>query len=110
MSILEVGIGNKKLWIKDCKGFDSIRGLMFNTMDKIDGALIHANKIWMPFVMHRLDLFFLDKNFRVLKKELAIPITLNPKTWKIYKCEKARYCLELKAGIVKANNRMKIKF
>lgn len=89
-------IGNRVFRIKDCKGLSSIRGLMFDDMTDKDGALIYANSIWMPFVKHKLILFFMDENFKILKKETAVPITLNPKTWKIYKCDKAKYCLEIR--------------
>ena len=109
MKIKNLRINSKKLKIKDCKGISSVKGLMFNSMNNIDGALIYANKIWMPFVKHNLDLLFLDENFRLLKKQLAVPATLNPKTWKIYECSDAKYCLELKAGTIKANNGTKIK-
>ena len=55
-----------------------------------------------------LDLFFLDKTFRVIDIQKAVPITLNPKTWKIHKNKNARYCLEIKAGLVSAIKGMEI--
>ena len=108
MRIKEIKINKKKFRIKDCKGLSSIRGLMFDKMNDIDGALIYANKIWMPFVKHELDLLFLDENLRIIEKQRATPATLNPKTWKIYKCDEAKYCLELRTGTVKAKNGMNI--
>ncbi len=98
---MELRIRNKVLKIKDCKGLRSVRGLMFDKMEKYDGALIYANNIWMPFVKYHLDLFFLDKNFRVLEQQKAVPMSINPATWKIYSCKKARYCLEVKEGLIK---------
>ncbi len=97
--IINIRIGNKSLRIKDCK-FSSLRGLMFDSMKSYDGALIYSNSIWMPFVKHKLDLLFLDKDFRIVEIQSAIPITFNPKTWRIYKNEKAKYCLEIKTGIL----------
>jgi uncharacterized membrane protein (UPF0127 family) len=61
-----------------------------------DGALIYANNIWMPFVKQNLKLFFLDANKKVIGEQLAVPMTLNPKTWKTYTNKKAKYCLEIK--------------
>ena len=76
MAVKNILINKKKLRIKDCKGLSSIRGLMFNNMNKIDGALIYANRIWMPFVKHNLDLFFLDENFKLIEKQFAVPIPM----------------------------------
>ena len=97
VKIINVKIRGKNFRVKDCTGFSSIRGLMFDDMKKYDGALIHGNSIWMPFVRHDLDLFFLDKNKKIIDKKKAIPLTFNPKTWKTYSNKKAKYCLELKA-------------
>lgn len=97
-----------RLRIKDCKGLSSIKGLMFDDMKECDGALIHANAIWMPFVKHNLDLFFLDKDFRVIDIQKAVPLTLHPNTWKIYRCEKAAYCLEIMPGKAKLKKGIKV--
>lgn len=94
--IIDFRLNGKKFRVKDCKGLASIRGLMFDSSD-CDGALIYGNRIWMPFVKHKLDLFFLDEKFKVISKQKAVPLTLNPKTWKVYKNSKATYCLEIKA-------------
>lgn len=100
---------NKKIFeIKDCKGFSSMRGLMFDDLKDKDGALIYANNIWMPFVKHRLDLLFLDEKFRLVERKRAVPMTLHPKTWKIYKNKNAKYCLELKSGMIEQNSEMRI--
>ena len=101
MQLLKIRIGNKIIRVKDCKGLASLRGLMFDSMKGYDGALIYANSIWMPFVKYELDLIFLDKDFRIIGIRNAVPLTFNPDTWRIYKNEKARYCLEIKAGIAR---------
>ncbi len=95
--IIKMKIGGRVFRVKDCEGISSVRGLMFDDVEGYDGALIHANNIWMPFVKHRLDLFFLDKKFKVIEKQKAVPLTLNPNTWKVYKNNKAKYCLEIKS-------------
>ncbi len=93
---IKIRVNGKTYRVKDCKGLLSIRGLMFDNSEA-DGALIYGNKIWMPFVKYDLDLFFLDGKMKILSKEKAVPMTLNPKTWKIYSNKKAKYCLEIKA-------------
>jgi len=106
MTTIKVKIGRRELRIKDCKGLSSCRGLMFDDMKKYDGALIYANSIWMPFVRHELDLLFLSVDFRIVDIKRAVPVTTELKTWKVYKCKKAKYCLELKAGLIKAKKGM----
>jgi uncharacterized membrane protein (UPF0127 family) len=96
MKLVTIKIKGKAYKVKDCRGFASVKGLMFDKIDKYDGALIYANNIWMPFVKHKLDLFFLDNKMKVIEKKTAVPMTLNPKTWKTYSSKKAKYCLEIK--------------
>ncbi len=90
---LLASVGNRTLTIKDCRGIRSVRGLMFDS--RSGGALISGSSIWMPFVRHPLMLFFLDENMNVLKIQRAVPMTLRPKTWKVYSCRRARYVLEV---------------
>jgi len=109
MKILKIKVGDGALQIKDCR-FSSVRGLMFNDLRKIDGALIYANNVWMPFVRHNLDLFFLDKDGRVLEIQKAAPMKfMKPGTWKIYKNGKAKYCLEIRAGLARIKKGAKLK-
>jgi len=96
MTHIKIKLGKSVFNIKDCRGLGSLRGLMFDNMDGHDGALITGSSIWMPFVKSNLNLIFLDKGMKILDKQLAVPLTLNPKTWKVYSNGKAKYCLELK--------------
>jgi uncharacterized membrane protein (UPF0127 family) len=107
--IQKIKINNKILRIKDCKGLSSVRGLMFDSMNDKDGALIYANSVWMPFVKQTLNLVFLDKDMKVVENDIAAPLTLNPKTWRTYSNDKARYCLELKNTDLKIRTGMKIR-
>ncbi|MBI4895933.1 MAG: DUF192 domain-containing protein [Candidatus Aenigmarchaeota archaeon] len=100
MILLSILIDNKQYVVKQCFGLRAIRGLMFDSLMTCDGALLDGNNIWMPFVYEPLDLFFLDEAYHVLEKEEAVPITFDPKTWRVYACPKAKYCLELKHGLV----------
>ena len=107
MVIRKVCVGDRVFGnIKDCCGLRSLTGLMFD--NKSEGALIHGYgkkiSIWMPFVLHELDLFFLDENFNVMKTEKAVPMTINPKTWKIYSCRNAKYCMEIKSNLLNGVN------
>ncbi len=101
MKKINVRINGKVLRIKDCRGIASLRGLMFDSMNKCDGALIYGNSIWMPFVKRGLELIFLDRNCKVMEIQHAIPVTLGLKTWRIYKNAKAVKCLEVKSGIIR---------
>ncbi len=101
MHMFSIKLNKKALRIKDCKGLASLRGLMFNDMKRCDGAIIYGNSIWMPFVKHDLDLIFLDGNSKVTEIQHAVPITLNPGTWRIYKNGKAARCLEVKSGVIR---------
>lgn len=94
--------------IKNCVGLGSMKGLMFDS--ESDGALIYGNSIWMLFVERKLLLIFLDKKMRVVDKMIAVPLTLNPKTWKIYENVNARYCLELKDTNLRIKKGAKIRF
>lgn len=99
---MRISAGKKMFSVKDCRGLSCVRGLMFDGMEDIDGALVRGSSIWMPFVKHELELFFLDKNMRISKIQGAVPMTLSPKTWKSYSCNGAKYCLEMKRGVCKA--------
>lgn len=107
--ITTVSVSGKKLKIKKCSGLSSLKGLMFDSLEKKDGALIHGNSVWMPFVKQELDLFFLDDLLRIVDIQKAVPMTLHPKTWTVYSSRKARYCLEVKAGLVKTEKGMNVK-
>src|SRR3989344_2854361 len=106
---MKIKIENKTFRVKDCRGLSCACGLMFDDMKNIDGALVRGGSIWMPFVKHELELFFLDKNMKVSKIQKAVPMTLGPKTWKSYSCNGAKYCLEMKRGVCKAKVGAKFK-
>lgn len=93
-------VDGKVLRIKDCRDpIKAMRGLMFSSLCKEDGALIKGNSIWMPFCKP-LVLVFLDKNYKIMKTDDAVPLTLNPRSWHIYSCKDAKYCLEINALLV----------
>jgi uncharacterized membrane protein (UPF0127 family) len=94
--MITVKFENKTLKVKDCTSMiDSGIGLMFHSLNKIDGALIFGNRIWMPFIKKPLQLVFIDEKKKVTSVQRAVPLKAHPKTWKIYYDRSARYCLEL---------------
>lgn len=108
MRYINIRINSKTLRIKDCRGLSSVRGLMFDSLSSYDGAIIHGNSIWMPFVKQALQLIFLDKNYKITSVQGAKPLTANPRTWRMYSDSKASYCLEL-AKHAKARKGTRIK-
>ncbi len=58
--------------------------------------------IWMPFMRFPIDAIFLDSRKRVVKiHENIQPMSLNPKTWKIYHSKPVKYIIEMNAFSVK---------
>jgi len=98
--MIQVSINSQKFKVKDCHGFSKYTGLMFDKLHDKDGALLKTNSIWMLFTPMELDLLFLIDD-KIIDIQRAIPATLNPNSWRIYKCLKADSCLELKAGLFK---------
>ena len=78
------------------------RGLMFKSTGNMlmEFPIRARHGIWMLFMRYPLDLIFIGKEKKIteIKKNIS-PLTLNPKTWKIYyPGKKAKYVLELDAG------------
>lgn len=80
-------------------------GLMFRKMPSpmlivFDREARHA--IWMLFMRFPIDLVFLDSEKRVVTiYENIEPLSLDPRTWKIYRPRKrAKYAFETEAGWV----------
>ena len=108
MQMLDATVDGKRIRVKDCRGIASLRGLMFDSLTTYDGALITGGSVWMPFVPQPLDLIFLDESLRPLNVQRATPMTLHPRTWKLYACAGARYCLEVRTGIVRSGTSVAI--
>lgn len=92
------------------------RGLMFREIDEDEGFLMTFDKtkkwsIWMPFTKQDLGVIFLNGDREIVDKMLAEKITLNPKTWKIYKPEEeCKYILEChpeRMDEIKAGDKLK---
>ncbi|MBI4019648.1 MAG: DUF192 domain-containing protein [Candidatus Aenigmarchaeota archaeon] len=93
--MIRIQSGKEIFTVKDCRSLlSAMHGLMFDSLNH-DGALILGGSIWMPFVKKPLHLVFLSKELTVTSVQYAVPITLNPTTWKTYSDKNAKYCLEL---------------
>ncbi len=92
--------------------FGRIKGLMFREKGNMILDFKKEGKygIWMLFMRYPLDLFFLNENFEVVDiKKNCLPISLNPKTWKVYyPKEKCRYVLEVESGKLKLKKGEKV--
>ena len=83
------------------KGLKNVQGLMFKKNGRIlmDFWFSDYHGIWMPFMKFSLDLIFIDRNNEVVDiKENILPISFNPKTWKVYRPKKrCKYVLEIES-------------
>jgi len=93
------------LW-KQMKGlsFLDIRNLFFPMNSEKKWS------IWMFGMKSDINIVFIDKNKTVIDVKKAKPLTLNPKSWKIYKPRKpCRYILETKDKRFKIGDRLEWK-
>ncbi len=101
MPMLIIELNGKRLRIKDGRSLLSgTIGLMLNNFKDIDGCLIKTNSIHTAFC-RPLDLFWLDNDLRIIEMQKT-------KGTHVYSCNKARYCLELKKDLIKAEKGLKI--
>lgn len=94
---------NKTITAMHAKSVPALtRGLMFRNTGNmlLEFPLSARHGIWMLFMRYPLDLIFIDRQKKITEiKKNILPLTLNPRTWKIYHPgKKAKYILELKAG------------
>ncbi len=95
--------------IKDIQIADTVGALTKGLMFKKKGRMLLSfhfcarHGIWMFCMKFPLDLVFIDKNKKIINiVENAKPISLNPKTWKLYYPKKrCRHVLEVEAGFTK---------
>ena len=93
--------------IKNVEYTNSLMGLMKGLMFRKSGALLMdfgedcAPSIWMLFMRFPIDIVFVSSDGRVVDVvKRAEPISLSPRTWRIYRPEaKCRFVLELPAGM-----------
>lgn len=77
-------------------------GLMFRRKGKIMMKFSFESRqgIWMMFMRFPIDIAFIDSDKCIVDiKHDVKPISMNPKSWKIYTpCRKCKYVLEVEAG------------
>ena len=84
------------------------KGLMFRKTGRmlLSFHFPARHGIWMFCMKFPLDLIFIDKNNRITNiVENVKPMTLNPKTWKVYYPNKrCKHVFEVEAGFAKKVN------
>lgn len=77
-------------------------GLMFRRSGTALMEMPYFGKpgIWMLFMKFHLDIYFLDENLKIVDFIKKVPpLTINPKTWKVYHPKKdCKYVLEIDSG------------
>ncbi len=100
MPTLIIELNGKRLRVKDGRGLLSgTIGLMLNNFKDIDGCLIKTDSIHTAFCKP-LDLIWLDDDLRIIEIQKT-------RGFGVYSCRKARYCLEVRKGLVKARKGMR---
>jgi uncharacterized membrane protein (UPF0127 family) len=68
------------------------------------------HSIWMPNMKFPIDIIYINKSKKIVDiKHEAKPITVNPKTWRIFRPKnKAKYILEIPANSAKTKHKLKI--
>ena len=84
--------------------FSKMKGLMFKEEGRALLKFDVEDKygVWMPFMKYPLDLAFISKELEVVTiNEDVKPISLSPKTWRIYRPDiKCKYILEVESGLL----------
>lgn len=100
-----VVIGRKALHVLVAnRPWNKMRGMMFRRWEDVGNGMLFPfpfESRWgveMPFC-ESMDVVFVSKEMRVVDIQRARPMTLDPRTWKIYRPrKKCKYVLELPAG------------
>jgi len=88
-----------------------IRGLMFSKPKDIFFKFNVKQKFnfWMFGVSYPIDIAFIDEMGEVFQIEKAKPMTLHPKTWRIYKAKKpCRYVLETPKEFISIGDKLSL--
>ncbi len=100
---MKVWIGKKKIEVEVADNFlKRLIGLSFSKKKNMLFIMPYDSKwsFWMFLVRYPIKIIFIDSKKRVVDVKLAVPITLNPKTWKIYRPKvPCRYVLETSLNI-----------
>lgn len=106
-------ITKNKIIVSEIEKADSFwkkaKGLMFRKeLDNKKGMLFTFENedlvgIWMLFMRFPIDLIFLDFDKQIVEIRKNIkPVSLNPRTWKVYYPDvPAKYILEINSGVAR---------
>ncbi|MEA1992783.1 MAG: DUF192 domain-containing protein [Euryarchaeota archaeon] len=81
--------------------FAKMKGLMLKEKGRVLLKFHREGKyqIWMALMRFSIDIIGIGKERRVVDIMKAVPLSFNPKTWKLYTPEKCRYILEIEDGL-----------
>ena len=104
----EISIGKKKIKVETANSFiKKAIGLMFRKKGRMLFVFAFPGRhgIWMPFIRFPIDIIFADSEGKIVAiHENAMPLSANPKTWRIYSPKKpAKYVLEVEAWLCRKN-------
>jgi uncharacterized membrane protein (UPF0127 family) len=86
-----------------------IKGLSFSKIRNLFFLMSYERKwrIWMFGMRSKINIVFIDSKNIVVDVKKAEPLTLNPKSWKIYKPKKpCKYILETKDNRFRVGDRL----
>jgi uncharacterized membrane protein (UPF0127 family) len=111
--MVSIRIRNRTINARVASSFlDSAKGLSFSKKENLLIELPSERRceIWMFGMRYALQLIYIDKNCRVVDVKFAEPMTLDPRTWKLYvPRKKCKYVLELPVSIdVKVGSKLAI--
>jgi uncharacterized membrane protein (UPF0127 family) len=93
------------------------RGLMGRTLSEGEGMLFvfkdsSRRSFWMMGMVMEIEMVFISENLKVVDINHALPLSLNPSSWKLYRPKKpARYVLEILPGSgIKEGDKVSIDF
>jgi uncharacterized membrane protein (UPF0127 family) len=96
--MIKIRIGKKEIWADVADTFlKRFIGLSFSKKKNLLFIMPYEDKwpFWMFLVRYPIKIIFIGNNKSVVDVKLAEPITLNPKTWRIYSPrKKCKYVLE----------------
>jgi uncharacterized membrane protein (UPF0127 family) len=83
---------------------EKVRGLSWKGVGRalLEFSYNDRHGVWMPFMKFTIDIAFVDDDGVVVGIEKNVPpISLHPRTWRVYKPPRmCRYVLEVEAGLL----------
>lgn len=82
--------------------FAKMRGLMLKERGRVLLAFRREGRyqIWMALMRFPIDIVGISGEKKIVDIMDAVPLSFNPKTWKLYTPEKCKYILETERGLM----------